>query len=74
MDTRNLVKMANQIGDFFSSWPDQTEASKETANHLRKFWAPRMRHALLDHVDQHGGEGLNDFVLSSIHAHKDLLN
>jgi len=43
MDMENLVKMANQIGDFYASYPNQVEASQEIANHLKKFWAPRMR-------------------------------
>lgn len=73
MDTRNLVKMANQIGDFFASFPDREEASGEVANHLRKFWPPHMRSQLLQHVDKSDGEGLSDIVLSSIRMHKDRL-
>ena len=73
MDTQNLVKMANQIGDFFESYPDRAEASGEIANHLQKFWEPRMRRTLLDHIDNHHGEGLKEIVLSSIKAHRDKL-
>ena len=70
MDIDNLVKMANQIGTFFESYPDQEEASQEIANHLKKFWAPRMRIALLDYIDQQGGEALSAIVLASINKHR----
>lgn len=73
MDTQNLVKMANQIGDFFESYPDRAEASGEIAGHLQKFWAPRMRSALLEHIDKHQGEGLKDIVLSSVKTHREKL-
>lgn len=73
MDIRNLVKMANQIGDFFESYPDGAEASREIALHLQKFWAPRMRRQLLEHIDLGQGEGLKDIVLASIKLHMDTL-
>jgi len=73
MDMENLVKMANQIGGFYESYPNQDEASQEIANHLRKFWAPRMRSQLLDHVDRQQGAGLSAIVLSSIAAHRKIL-
>ena len=55
MDIENLVKMANRIGQFFESMPDADEASREIALHLRKFWEPRMRQALLAHLDARAG-------------------
>ncbi|MEI2418070.1 formate dehydrogenase subunit delta [Orrella sp. JC864] len=48
MDTRNLIRMANRIGDFFDALPDRDEAREGIANHIHKFWEPRMRTALLD--------------------------
>jgi formate dehydrogenase subunit delta len=65
--------MANQIGSFFESYPDQVEASAEIANHLRKFWEPRMRRAMLKHVDEHQGEGLDAIVLAAIRTHRQSL-
>lgn len=73
MDSRNLVKMANQIGDYFEAWPDRTEASLEIVSHLRRFWAPAMRGELLRHVDEHHGEGLKEMVLAAITLHRDKL-
>jgi len=50
MDIDNLVKMANQIGRFFEAWPDRAAACSEVADHLNRFWDPRMRKALVEHV------------------------
>jgi len=36
-----LVKMANQIGDFFAPQPE-TQAAEGVAAHLKKFWTPKM--------------------------------
>lgn len=67
MDIPNLVKMANQIGSFFAAWPDPEAARKEVANHLTRFWDPRMRAALLAHVDgAAGASGLDPLVAESV--------
>src|ERR1700722_721062 len=50
----HLVKMANDIGNFFRSEPVRTEGVAGVANHIAKFWTPRMRQKLLDHIEQHG--------------------
>jgi formate dehydrogenase subunit delta len=61
---RKLVMMANQIGTFFASQgPDQ--AVSGTADHIRKFWDPRMRKAIFAHLDA-GGEGLAPNVRAAI--------
>ena len=52
-----LVGMANQIGDFFGPYPPR-QKTEGIRNHLRHYWDPRMREALLRHV-QAGGAGLN---------------
>lgn len=36
-----LVRMANQIGDFFASQPEAIGA-EGVATHLKKFWTPKM--------------------------------
>ena len=60
MRAEKLVTMANQIGTFFSSQgPDQAVAG--IADHLRRFWEPRMRAAILEHL-RAGGEGLQPDV------------
>lgn len=53
MSPDRLVYMANQIGKFFAHRPSDA-AIAEIANHLQKFWDPRMRSqiiALLDRPD-----------------------
>ncbi|WGS49031.1 formate dehydrogenase subunit delta [Paraburkholderia sp. D15] len=52
MDNQNLIDMANRIGDFFESMPDHEEALTGIADHIRRFWEPRMRRALLQSLDE----------------------
>lgn len=52
-----LVYMANQIGMFFKAQDTET-ASAKIAEHITKFWDPRMRNAILAHLDA-GGAGLD---------------
>ena len=52
-----LVRMANQIGEYFRTLPE-AEATAGAADHLRRFWTPKMRGEIVAFVDQ-GGEGLN---------------
>jgi formate dehydrogenase subunit delta len=46
MDVERLTYMANQIGKFFAHKPE-AEAVAGIANHMRQFWDPRMRAAIL---------------------------
>lgn len=59
-----LVYMANQIGTFFRSQGEEA-AVKGTAEHIKKFWDPRMRNAIFAHLDA-GGEGLQPAVRKAI--------
>ena len=59
-----LVYMANQIGKFFHS-QGRTKAVPGIAEHVRKFWDPRMRAAILSHLDR-GGAGLDPEVREAI--------
>jgi formate dehydrogenase subunit delta len=74
MEADKLVKMANQIGSFFDSEPERTVALESIAGHIRRFWEPRMRRALLRWVDEHHGEGLTDSVQAAIGAHREKLS
>ncbi|HEX7911075.1 MAG TPA: formate dehydrogenase subunit delta [Paraburkholderia sp.] len=58
MDTQNLIDMANRIGDFFDSMPDREEALAGIADHIRRFWEPRMRRALLTSLDEPEASGI----------------
>jgi formate dehydrogenase subunit delta len=65
MNIQHIVKMANQIGQFFESEPDQNQAVNDVASHLKRFWEPRMRKAIINHVNN-GGEGLLPIVLKAV--------
>ena len=56
----HLVHMANDIGNFFRSEPKREEAVAGIANHIAKFWTPRMRQKLAAHVKDHGPDGLDE--------------
>ena len=70
MDIHHLVKMANDIGDFFKSEPDKAKGAKGIADHIRSFWDPRMRRQMFTHIDQTSGEGLSELVLTALRTHR----
>ncbi|HHZ09585.1 MAG TPA: formate dehydrogenase subunit delta [Rhizobiales bacterium] len=57
------ARMANQIATFFASKPRE-EGIAGVAEHINKFWEPRMRRHLFEIVDG-GGEGLHELVLAA---------
>jgi formate dehydrogenase subunit delta len=59
-----LVYMANQIGKFFESQGHDQEVAG-VAEHIRKFWDPRMRKQIFAHLDA-GGAGLDPNVREAI--------
>jgi formate dehydrogenase subunit delta len=64
MSPDRLIYMANQIGKFFSSQGAE-KAVPGIAEHIKKFWDPRMKSAILAHLDK-GGEGLEPSVRDAI--------
>ncbi len=48
-----LVQMANDIGSFFRAEPNPEDAIAGIANHVDKFWTPRMRQKILPEVLRH---------------------
>lgn len=69
----NLVTMANQIGMFFETMPDRSQALEDFAKHLKSYWEPRMLKTLLQHIDTTGGNDMLPMALESIRLHKSLL-
>ena len=59
-----LIYMANQIGWFFRS-QGHDHAVSGIADHIHKFWDPRMRKAIFAHLDA-GGAGLDPNVKEAI--------
>jgi formate dehydrogenase subunit delta len=65
MKTEKLVRMANQIAGFFShEGPERGAVS--VADHLQKFWDPRMRAQIAAAVDEGRAEGLDPIALSAV--------
>jgi formate dehydrogenase subunit delta len=65
--------MANRIGDFFAAQPDRDEAMAGIADHIRKFWAPRMRSEILGLLDTDEATGLHELVAAALARHRALL-
>lgn len=72
MDIEHLIHMANRIGQFFEAFPDQTQARAGIAQHIAKFWAPRMREELLAHVDASSSSlsPLSPLVMAAVQEHR----
>jgi formate dehydrogenase subunit delta len=59
-----LIYMANQIGWFFRS-QGHDHAVSGIADHIHKFWDPRMRKAIFAHLDA-GGAGIDPNVKEAL--------
>ena len=65
MSESRLVYMANQIATYFRTHPHD-EAVAATLDHVKKYWEPRMRRQILEHLHVHHGDGLNEIALAAI--------
>jgi formate dehydrogenase subunit delta len=63
-----LIKMTNEIGEFFAGvdHEDPQAAARDVANHLRRYWEPRMRAQMLKYYEERGGAGLSDLGKSAV--------
>ena len=59
-----LVRMANQIAQFFKSQPHDA-AVAGIVDHLRSFWTPKMRRQIADHAAA-GGVGLEPLTREAV--------
>lgn len=73
MDVSKLVKMANQIAGFFAVEPERATAVAGVAQHLQRFWEPRMRRELLAEFDRGGTNGLHELVVEALRVHRHTL-
>ncbi len=64
MSSPRLVTMANQIGKFFVT-AEKHDPVAAIADHLEKFWDPRMRAEIVAFV-KGGGEGLDPPVRDAV--------
>ena len=63
-----LVRMANQIGEFFSPMPE-SDATRGVAMHLRRYWTPKMIREIVQARDA-GHDGLNPAAARGVDALK----
>jgi formate dehydrogenase subunit delta len=68
MSPEKMIRMANQIAVFFETKPHQ-EGVEGVADHINKFWEPRMRRQLLDHIAT-GGAGLRPLMLDAASGYR----
>jgi formate dehydrogenase subunit delta len=66
MKTEKLVMMANQIATFFAAQGEE-RAVPQIANHIEKFWDPRMRREIVAHLEA-SGAGLNRLARAAVEA------
>ena len=59
-----LIYMANQIAKFFAA-EGEDAAVAGTADHLAKFWDPRMRALIVAHLGA-GGAGLDPIARAAV--------
>jgi len=63
-----LIKMANEIGEFFSGADvnDPQGAARDVANHMRRYWEPRMRTQMLKYYEERAGAGLTELARNAV--------
>ena len=74
MDAGNLIRMANRIAEFFEAMPEHDEALDGVAQHIQKFWEPRMRLRILAALNEPSEAAqLRPLVRDALHKHAALL-
>jgi formate dehydrogenase subunit delta len=63
-----LVRMANQIADFYAAMPER-EAAEGAATHLSLYWTPKMIREIIAFADQ-GHPGLNAIAARAVESLK----
>ena len=61
-ETDHLVSMANDIADNLGF---QADADARVAEHIERFWAPRMRRLLIEYA-ANDGRGLSELLLKAV--------
>ena len=65
MNSERLVAMANDIAAFFDAEPDKAIAAEGVRFHMTRFWDPRMRREILEHVGA-GGAGMSPTAIAAV--------
>jgi formate dehydrogenase subunit delta len=65
MNIEKLIKMANDISDFFNSESDKELAAEGVKKHILRSWDPRMRQGIISYYQQ-DGKKLNPLAQKAI--------
>jgi len=65
MKIETLIKMANNIGDFFNAESNKEIAADGIKKHILRSWDPRMRRELIAYCRQDGA-ALSDLVRAAV--------
>ena len=65
MKIERLIKMANDIGDFFNAESNKEIAAEGIKKHILRSWDPRMRRAIIAYCQQ-DGSALSDLVRTAV--------
>ena len=66
MQRDKLIHMANQIAAFCETNPRGARQTADVADHINKFWEPRMRRKLLERLEGGETEGVHPLVLDAV--------
>jgi formate dehydrogenase subunit delta len=65
MKIERLIKMANDIGDFFNAESNKEIAAEGIKKHILRSWDPRMRREIIAYCHQ-DGTALSDLVRTAV--------
>jgi formate dehydrogenase subunit delta len=65
MKIERLIKMANDIGDFFNAESNKEIAAEGIAKHILRSWDPRMRREIIAYCQQDGA-ALSELVRTAV--------
>ncbi|MGR9000069.1 MAG: formate dehydrogenase subunit delta [Gammaproteobacteria bacterium] len=65
MKIERLIKMANDIGDFFNAESNKEIAVEGVKKHILRSWDPRMRREIIAYCQQDGA-ALSDLVRTAV--------
>ncbi|MDB6444394.1 MULTISPECIES: formate dehydrogenase subunit delta [Pseudomonas] len=71
MSCESLIKMANQIAQYFASEPDHTLAVNGVRQHIKSFWTPGMRRELAEWQEKHPDAALHPLVVEALTAFRE---
>jgi formate dehydrogenase subunit delta len=65
MKIERLIRMANDISDFFNAESNKEVAAEGVTKHILRSWDPRMRRDIIAYCQQ-DGSGLSDLAKTAV--------